>query len=173
MAGRAADGAKALDLVRRLVPAVPLAGIEMPHLSGLDGAEAVAPEGLPTRVPIVTAFARPGDLHRALAAGAGGYLVKDKPADRLVEAVRTVARGGRAISPGLAEAAWDAPPNPLSPRERAVLRLAEEGRSNKEIARRLALSPGTVQNCLSAAAAKLGAHGWIEATRIARAQGWL
>jgi two-component system response regulator DesR len=106
-------------------------------------------------------------------AGVRGYLLKDSPPDVLADAIRRVAAGGRAIAPDLAEAAWDAPVDPLTDRERAVLRLAEEGRSNKEIARDLDLSPGTVRNYLSEAAAKLGAASRIEASRIARDHGWL
>ena len=106
-------------------------------------------------------------------AGVRGYLLKDTPSDDLASAIRKVVGGGRAIAPELAEAVWDLPANPLSDRERDVLRLAEEGRSNKEIARVLDLSPGTVRNYLSESSAKLGAASRIEAARIARDRGWL
>lgn len=170
---RVTDGAAALDAVRDLKPDILLSDIEMPNLTGLDVAEAIAREGLATRVLIVTTFGRAGYLRRAMDAGVRGYLLKDTPADALAAAIRKVAAGGRAIAPELAELAWDAPANPLTERERDVLRLADEGRSNKEIARQLDLSPGTVRNYLSEASAKLFATSRIEAGRIARDRGWL
>jgi len=170
---RVGDGVSALDAVREHKPDILLSDIEMPGLSGLAVAEAIARERLTTKVFIVTTFGRTGYLRRAMDAGVRGYLLKDAPADVLVAAIRKVAGGGRAIAPGLAEAAWDAPANPLSDRERDVLRLADEGRSNKDIARTLDLSPGTVRNYLSEASAKLGAASRIEAGRIARDKGWL
>ena len=170
---RAGDGIEALAAVRALKPDVLLSDIEMPGLSGLDVAEAIAKESLPTKVLIVTTFGRAGYLRRAMDAGVRGYLLKDAPSDVLAAAIRKVAGGGRAIAPELAEAAWDAPINPLSDRERDVLRLADEGRSNKDIARALDLSPGTVRNYLSEASTKLGAASRIEASRIARDKGWL
>lgn len=170
---RAGDGAAALEAVRTHRPDILLSDIEMPQMTGLDVAEAIASEGLGARVLIVTTFGRAGYLRRAMDAGVRGYLLKDTPADALAAAIRKVAAGGRAIAPELAELAWDAPANPLTDRERDVLRLAEEGRSNKEIARQLDLSPGTVRNYLSEASAKLFAASRIEAGRIAREKGWL
>ena len=167
------DGAAALEAARTLKPDVLLSDIEMPHMTGLDVAEAIAREGLSTRVLIVTTFGRAGYLRRAMDAGVRGYLLKDTPSDALAAAIRKVAAGGRAIAPELAELAWDAPANPLTEREPDVLRLADEGRSNKEIARQLDLSPGTVRNYLSEASAKLYAASRIGAGRIARDRGWL
>jgi two-component system response regulator DesR len=169
---RAADGLEAWDAILRLKPDVVVSDIEMPKLSGLDLAENLKNGGLPCRVLIVTTFGRPGYLRRALEAGVHGYLLKDQPSEQLAAAVRQVAQGQRVIAPELAQAAWSAP-TPLSERERAVLALAERGESNKEIAEALALSPGTVRNYLHEAAQKLGAANRIEATRIARANGWL
>lgn len=170
---RVGDGAAALEAVRGHKPDILLSDIEMPQMTGLDVAEAIAREGLAARVLIVTTFGRAGYLRRAMDAGVRGYLLKDTPADALAAAIRKVAAGGRAIAPELAELAWDAPANPLTERERDVLRLAEEGRSNKEIARQLDLSPGTVRNYLSEASAKLFAASRIEAGRVAREKGWL
>ena len=170
--GRAADGTAAWALVQRERPEVLLSDIEMPGLTGLELAARIRDAGLPVRVLIVTTFGRPGYLRRALDAGVRGYLLKDQPSEELAAAVRRVAAGGRVVAPELAEAAWGGA-DPLSERERAVLRLAEEGRSNKEIADALGLSPGTVRNYLHEAAGKLGADNRVEAARIARANGWL
>lgn len=170
---RAADGDAALDAVRAHRPHILLTDIEMPNRTGLEVAQAIAAEKLPTRVVIVTTFARPGYLARARAAQVKGYLLKDAPVEELAAAIRTVAGGGSVVPAALAAAAWEAGADPLSDRERDALRLAEEGLSNKDIARRLNLSPGTVRNYLSDAAAKLGASGRIEAGRVARLNGWL
>lgn len=171
--GQAHDGEATISLVRDLLPDVLLTDIEMPGLTGIDVASAIGAAKLPTRVVIVTTFARPGYLSRARDAGVHGYLLKDAPVETLVEAIRTVAAGGRVIPPELAAAAWEAGADPLSERERVVLRLAEEGLPNKEIARRLSLAPGTIRNYLADAAAKLGAGNRIEAGRLARSRGWL
>ncbi len=169
---RASDGPSALAALRQHRPDVLLTDIEMPGCSGLDLAEAVRRDALPTRVLIVTTFGRPGYLRRAMDAGVRGYLLKDAPSAELAAAVRRVARGERVIATELLLQAFDAA-DPLNDRERQVLRLAEEGRSAKEIAEALGLAPGTARNYLYEASQKLGAANRIEAARIARAQGWL
>ena len=127
---------------------------------------------LATKVVILTTFARAGYLRRALDAGATGYLLKDAPASRLAEAIRRVHAGGRAVDPELALEAWSEE-DPLTDRERRVLRMAAEGRTTAAIAATLGLSEGTVRNYLSEAIGKLGAANRIEAARIARERGWL
>ncbi|MGY2733537.1 response regulator transcription factor [Sphingomonas sp. UYP23] len=171
--GRAGDGEAAWRLVNDDAPDVLVTDIEMPLLDGLEVAARIKEAGLPTKVLIVTTFGRPGYLRRAMDAGVRGYLLKDGPSDKLAEAVRLVVAGRRVIAPELAELAWDAPSNPLNDREREVLRWAEAGLGNKEIAQRLRLSPGTVRNYLSEAAQKLNASNRIEAGRAARLAGWL
>ena len=167
-----ADGDSALAEVQRLAPDLLVTDIEMPGRTGLELAEAVRALNLPTRVVIVTTFARAGYLRRALDAGVRGYLLKDAPAEKLADALRQVHRGGRAIDPQLAMAAWDEV-DPLNERERQVLRLAGEGAKSADIAARLNLSQGTVRNYLSEAIGKLGAENRIEAYRVARQRGWL
>ncbi|HEY4293469.1 response regulator transcription factor [Luteibacter sp.] len=170
--GSAADGESAWRELQRLKPDVLVTDIEMPGLTGLEIAQRVRRHELPVKVIIVTTFARPGFLRRALDAGVGGYLLKDAPAENLAEALRTVHRGGRAIDPQLALEAWsDA--DPLNDRERQVLRLAGEGHSASDIGTQLNLSHGTVRNYLSEAIGKLGATNRIEAYRLARQKGWL
>ena len=101
-----------------------------------------------------------------------GYLLKDRPSAELADAVRSVHAGGRAIDPELAADAWNER-NPLSDRERTVLRLAEDGSTSATIATRLSLSDGTVRNYLSEAIGKVGAANRTEAARLARERGWL
>jgi two-component system response regulator DesR len=170
--GRAHDGEDALAICRTVRPDVLLTDIEMPRMTGLELAAAVKREALGTRVIILTTFARGGYLRRALEAGASGYLLKDSPAEQLANAVRRVHAGGRVVDPELAAEAWSEP-DPLTDRERQVLRMAGEGQTSADIASRLNLSEGTVRNYLSEAISKLGAANRIEAARIAREKGWL
>lgn len=169
---RASDGPAALAALQQHRPEVLLTDIEMPGCSGLDVAEAVRREGLPTRVLIVTTFARPGYLRRAMEAGVRGYLLKDTPSAELAAAVRRVAAGQKVIAPELLLQAFDVE-DPLNDRERQVLRLAEAGRTAKEIGEALGLAPGTARNYLYEASQKLGAANRIEAARIARERGLL
>lgn len=168
----ARDGAEALRLVHETRPDVVVTDIEMPGMTGLDLAAALRREEKPPRVVILTTFGRSGYLRRALDAGAAGYLLKDAPADRLAEAIRRVHAGLRAVDPELAAAAWDEA-DPLTDRERQVLRLAADGLSTAKIGAEIHLSEGTVRNYLSEAISKLGAENRVEAARIARQKGWL
>jgi two-component system response regulator DesR len=169
---RAHDGAEALRLAEELRPEVVLTDIEMPGTTGLELAEQLRQRRHPARVVILTTFARGGYLRRALAAGAAGYLLKDAPSSELAEAVRRVHSGLRVIDPELAAEAWGEP-DPLTDRERQVLRLAAEGLSTARLASELHLSEGTVRNYLSEAISKLNAPNRAEAARIARQKGWL
>jgi len=170
--GRAANGREALDLTLKHTPDILLSDIEMPEMSGLEVAAELKLRGCPSRVIILTTFARPGYLRRALQAGATGYLLKDSPSATLAEAVRRVHSGVRAVDPDLAAGAWTED-DPLTDRERQVLRLAAEGATSADIAVQLSLSEGTIRNYLSEAISKLGANNRVEAARIARGKGWL
>lgn len=170
--GRAPDGRQALDLARSERPDVVVTDIEMPGMTGLELAVALRDLDPRPKVIIVTTFARPGYLRRALESGVSGYLLKDAPAEELAEAVRRVHAGGRAVDPELATEAWSEE-DPLTDRERQVLRLAGEGRTTAAIAAELHLSEGTVRNYLSEAISKLDATNRVEAARIARRKGWL
>jgi two-component system response regulator DesR len=170
--GRARTGHEALEIAERERPDVIVTDIEMPGMSGLDLAAELRRRGHAARVIILTTFARPGYLRRALDTGAAGYLLKDAPSAQLADAIRCVSAGSRAIDPALAADAWTEA-DPLTDRERQVLRLADEGLTGGEIAERLALSEGTVRNYLSESIGKLGAKNRIEAARLARQKGWL
>lgn len=165
----AADGYEALKAVDALVPDIVLTDIEMPGMTGLEVAHRLAGR---VKVVIVTTFARAGYLRRALEAGVYGYVLKDAPIDTLVAALRTVHGGGRVIDPELAIAAWG-PEDPLTDRERDVLRQVGDGRPNAEIADELGLAEGTVRNYLSSAMLKLDARNRTEAFAKARDRGIL
>lgn len=168
----ASNGAEAIELVIKHKPDVLVTDIEMPLRSGIDVAKTLLSKKLKTKIMIVTTFARPGYLERARAAGVAGYVLKDAPSESLANSIRKVAAGQLVIEQGLAESAWSSP-DPLNDREREILRLAEQGKTNKEIAETLHLSAGTVRNYMADAAQKLGASNRIEASKTARDNGWL
>ncbi len=158
--GQAHNGLEATKMVRSLKPDLLLTDIEMPEMSGLEVAAELKRQQSPVRVIILTTFARAGYLRRALDSGAAGYLLKDSPASQLASAVRRVHAGMRAIAPELAAEAWGES-DPLTDRERQILRLAGEGISSTEIAAKFRLSEGTVRNYLSEAISKLGASNRV------------
>ena len=169
---QARNGKEALRAVLEHRPDVFITDIEMPELTGLDVAAELKRRRASSRIIILTTFARAGYLRRALEAGASGYLLKDMKAEQLADAVRRVHQGLRVIDPELATEAW-AEPDPLTDRERQVLRLAGDGMASIDIANKLGLSEGTVRNYLSEAISKTGASNRVEAARIARTNGWL
>ena len=170
--GTVADGDAAVREAHRLKPDILVSDIEMPGLTGIEVAQRVGRFEVPCKVVILTTFARPGYLRRALDAGVAGYLIKDAPAEQLAAALRTVHGGGRVIDPQLAIDTWSEA-DPLNDRERQVLRMAGDGSTTAAIGASLGLSQGTVRNYLSEAIGKLGASNRVEAMRIARQKGWL
>jgi two-component system response regulator DesR len=156
-----------------LGPDVLVTDIEMPKMTGLELAAELCRSYPKTRTIILTTFARPGYLRRAMDAGARGYLLKDRPAAELADAVRRVHKGLRVVDPALAAEAWSVEVDPLSERERQILQRAGDGRTSTEIAGEMRLSEGTIRNYLSEIIAKLGAANRVDAARIARAKGWL
>lgn len=154
-------------------PDVVLMDIELPDMSGIEAIAAITRNRPAARSIVLTTFGRPGYLRAALDAGAVGFMVKDAPATELATAVRQVYAGGRAIDPELAMSALALGPNPLTPRQRDVLRLTRLGRSVAEMAGQLFLSEGTIRNYISEAIAITGGENRLEATRIAEDNGWL
>ncbi|TDD34064.1 response regulator transcription factor [Actinomadura sp. KC06] len=182
--GEAADGDEALALTRAHNPTLVLMDIRMPRTNGLDATTAIcADPGLSaTRVLILTTFETDEYVARALRAGASGFLGKDVSADALLDGIRTIAAGDALLSPTatralitrfLATAEHDAPAedvarlDALTAREREVMVLAAEGRSNAEIARELVISPLTARTHVQRAMTKLQARDRAQLVVIA------
>jgi len=164
----AADGSEAVALAERHRPDVILMDMRMPRMSGAEATRALREAGVETPVIILTTFDDHEHVLAGIAAGARGYLLKDVSLESLIEAIESVAAGGTMIQPGVTEAVlrglsrrpaeFDSSevPEPLTPRETEVIRLMAGGYSNREIARALHKSEGTVKNHVSSILAKLG-----------------
>ena len=183
IAGEAANGEEAVALVRRLVPDVVLMDLRMPVLGGVEATRRITAEAPAVRVIVLTTFEEDEEVFAALRAGAAGYLLKASPSAKLCEAIRLAARGESLLEPSVAakvvaefarigdrEPRRSFPPlaEPLSVRERDVLRLLAEGRSNKEIAGELGIAEGTVKNHMSNVLGKLGVLDRTQAALRAR-----
>ncbi|MEU8111612.1 response regulator transcription factor [Micromonospora sp. NPDC048947] len=172
--GEAADGVGALDQAQRLRPDVVLLDVRMPGVDGLTVAPAVVAVG--PKVIMLTTFDLDEYVHRALRAGAVGFLLKDTPPRELAAAVRTVAAGNAMLAPTVTRrlissfaergpARRDAARERLAPltgRELAIVREVARGHGNAEIARRLTMSEATVKAHVSRALAKLHAGNRVQ-----------
>ena len=168
--GEAADGEQAVELVGELAPDVLLLDLKMPVLDGLGALERL--NGSATRVVVLTSVSDRSDVGPAMRAGASGFLYKDVDPSALVQAVRAVHGGQVLLAPEAAEAmlasAHGAPgPVPLTEREREVLALIASGRSNREIARSLAVAEKTVKTHVSNVLMKLGVQDRTQAALYA------
>ncbi|CND94914.1 two-component system response regulator [Mycobacterium tuberculosis] len=175
--GEAEDGLRAVELARELRPDVVLMDVRMPGLDGIGATREIA--GF-TDVLVLTTFDMDEYVFGALRAGAAGFLLKDVDADRLVEAVRTVAAGDGIIAPGVtrrligAFAAAPAAPAPppglaeLTPREREVFACLGEGLSNQQIAARLTMAETTTKTHVSRILGKLGLSSRVQAAILAQ-----
>lgn len=168
-----ADGSQIVPEALRTRPDVALIDIELPGRGGLDAAADLSRQLPDCAVIIVTTFARPGYVQRAMAAGARGFLAKDGPAEALADAIRQVSAGATVVDAALARDALRHAGSPLTDREREVLAAAEHGSSIADIAARLHLSTSTVRNYLSSCIAKTGTRNKTEAAHRARREGWL
>ncbi len=168
VAGEGEDGDDALALVAAGGIDVLLLDLRMPRRDGIAVLETLRERDLTLPVLVLTTFDDDELVLRALRAGARGYLLKDVTLEQLVSAITVLAGGGTLLQPGLTDRLFRAVrqggsgvggierPEPLTPRERDVLRLVAAGYSNGEISEALHLAPGTVKNYLSAVFAKLG-----------------
>jgi two-component system response regulator DegU len=179
--GEAADGKEAVERALALRPDVVLMDVQMPRLSGVAATAAITAALPETRVIILTTFEREEYVFEGLKAGARGHLLKEIPAEELLATIRRVHAGESVIQPRLAtrlitefsqrRAGDTLPYSPLTERELAVLRLLTEGQSNKEIARELGLTEGTVKNYVSTILDKLQAANRTQAALVARETG--
>ena len=147
--------------------------VELPVMDGISAAAALKERGANARVLMVTTFGRPGYVQRALDAGAVGFIVKDAPAEQLLEAIRRTSQGLRTVDPALAVDALTKGQSPLSAREVEVLRAFESGGTVEDVASELMLSAGTVRNYVSSAMDKTHARTRAEALKVATENGWL
>lgn len=171
--GEAADGLAAVEEAARARPDVVLMDIRMPGIDGLEATRRIVarPDLAAVRVIVLTTFERDEYVFEALRAGASGFLLKDTPPPRLLEAIRTVVDGGALLAPSVtrtliaefvAEQRRPVSPHPqldqLTAREAEVVGLVAQGLTNQEIADRLVLSPATARTHVSRAMIKLGAR---------------
>jgi len=167
------EGGQVLPAALRAKPDVALLDIEMPGGDGLSAAK-ILHKSLPScRIVILTTFGRSGYLRQAMESGAVGFLLKDAPADQLAIAIRRVMAGERVVDPDLALSALSDGDNPLTARERDVLKASLDGTSIADIATQFYLSEGTVRNHISTAIQKLNVHNRMEAAHLAKEKGWI
>jgi len=186
VAGEAADGASTLAAVAEHTPDVLLLDVQMPAGTTADGApgpadgievaEALQVAGGPgsrPRIIVLTTFGRAGYLRRTMEAGAHGFMVKDTPVERLVDAIRRVDQGLRVVDPELAAQSLSVGASPLTAKETEVLQSAASGGTTAQIAATLFLTEGTVRNHISSAIGKIGVTNRVEAVRAAADNGWI
>lgn len=175
LVGTAADGQDAVERTQESLPDVVLLDLVMPNVDGLEAIRrirAISPE---TKVIVLTSFPDDERLFAAVKAGAAGYLLKDAEPSEIVEAIRTVRRGGALLHPAAAARLMQEFAGPssdpilgrLTDREVEVLRLVAVGRSNREIAAELFLSEKTVKTHISNILAKLHVADRTQAALVA------
>ena len=180
--GEGSDGAEAVSLVRRFRPAVAILDIRMPRVDGLEATRQIVAIAPATRILILTTFDLDAYAFEALHSGASGFLLKDAPAEDIVHAVRTVARGDATLAPAVTRRLvehYAARPRPdafpalatLTTREFEVLQLLATGCSNADIGDRLALSEATVKTHIGHVLDKLGVRDRVQAVIYAYESG--
>lgn len=183
--GEAADGREAVELARRCDPHVVLMDVRMPHMDGIEATALITAAATPPRVLILTTFDLDDYVYAALRAGASGFMLKDAPAEQLIEAVRVVARGDALLAPSVTrllieEVARRPAVDPsatlagfddLTERELDVMRLVAKGMSNAEIAEALYLGEATVKTHVGRILAKLDLRDRVQVVVVAYESG--
>ncbi|MFE3451468.1 LuxR C-terminal-related transcriptional regulator [Nonomuraea sp. NPDC059194] len=167
------NGADVVPAALRHAPQAAVVDLDLPGLDGLSTAALLREHAPGCRVLILSAQPNPGQVRRAFEAHATGFMSLDVAPEVLAEGLRAMGEGRRAVDSELAVAALESAANPLTPRERDVLRVAAGGARSTEIADELFLSVGTVRNHLSRIMCKTGARNRLDAVRIASDSGWL
>jgi DNA-binding NarL/FixJ family response regulator len=171
---QASDGAEAITLYRVYRPDVAILDLQMPRVSGLTATVQILQEFPQANILVFTTYDGDEDIHRALHAGARGYVLKESTQAELILAVRTIVRGARYISPPVGARLAETSGQPaLTDREREVLCLLAEGRSNKEISFRVGIAESTVKSHVATIIQKLGVTSRTEAALSALQRGFL
>ena len=172
LVAQAGDGIKAVELVKKHPPDILLLDLRMPGRDGLEVIAEIQSLQLQTRVIVLTTFESEQDIHKALKAGARGYLLKDTPRPELLDAIRRVHRGETCIPPRISQKLVEKMNHPeLTEREVEILRLIADGESNKAIGDKLGITEGTVKTHVKGLLKKLHAPGRTAAVREAARQG--
>ena len=182
--GEAADGVEAVELAERARADVVLMDVRMPRMDGIDACRSIRDRHPSTRVMMLTTFDLHDYVHAALRAGASGFMLKDAPAEQLVDAIRIIANGDALLAPSITQALIDEiarlpvgdrssypEVESLTEREHEVLRLMASGKSNGEIARSLYLGEATIKTHVGRILSKLGARDRVQAVVIAYESG--
>ncbi len=170
----AGNGEEAIERYRDLRPDIVLMDLSMPLMDGLSATRAILDEFPDARVIVLTTYGGDEDIHRALEAGARGYLVKDMLVDEVMDVVRAVHQGRRGIPRAVAaKLAEHTPRVPLTSRETEVLSLVAKGLSNAEVAGSIGRTEGTVKVHLKNILQKLGVDDRTEAVTTALRRGFI
>ena len=168
VAGEAANGQEAVEAARKLNPDVIVMDLMMPEMDGVEATRRIKAERPDSRILILTTFGTSADVARAMAAGASGAIMKDAETDDQLAAIRAVAAGGKAFSPGIEKALNELQPTPdLTDRQLLILESVTRGLTNRDIATMLGISADAVKQHLAAIFSKLGAANRSEAISIA------
>ena len=168
VAGEASNGQEAVEAARKLNPDVIVMDLMMPEMDGVEATRRIKAERPDSRILILTTFGTSADVARAMAAGASGAIMKDAETDDQLAAIRAVAAGGKAFSPGIEKALNELQPTPdLTDRQLLILESVTRGLTNRDIATMLGISADAVKQHLAAIFSKLGAANRSEAIYIA------
>jgi DNA-binding NarL/FixJ family response regulator len=176
--GEAADGAEAVAGVLEVKPDIVLLDIQMPSMNGIEATRRILSGDTGTRVLVLTTYDHDENVYAALGAGASGFLVKDAPPEKVIEAIKAIAAGDAALSPSVTRRLLDSVSLPgtvqlpdLSEQDTLLLKLVAQGRTNNEIATDLDLRPATVKTYVSRLFARIGARDRTQAVVLAYESG--